>query len=459
MLIATFGVSTAWVGKTITFENEEFVLEEHGPVVPSAIVEYDKQGHLEWSSDGLRKWVYELAADLTPSPPPPEENGPADTPTASSTTTGERAEKAPRAKAKSVYAPDAKPMLIATFRDGTVRAASTIIHDRGAFIVEGEGLRTAADVMEYDRRGQLVWADEGSRAWVGAKATRTVSDPVALRLLDKARHQYESGDIKAAGKTLWSLNSRGSAGGDEAARGTIALATEIRRHADESLAVQVDSVIDRAARFCGWGWVPSDPKPADSGPAATTPASLFVTAVDPQPAPSVAEDIAPVPSSIAEAGTRERLETARQQHEQGEYEAAVETLWLLDAEARKGDKEAAQGVIDLATEVGSCVDGNLGAECADLVLRSREALVPRPPSPKKKPTSTRTPRGTVGFWLVITGFFVPIVGVVGFAMCCAALISAKIDDTDPGMAWLGAIIGGAVFALNVILFFVLFVGR
>ena len=32
MLIATFGPTTAWVGKTITFDKEQFILEWHGPV-------------------------------------------------------------------------------------------------------------------------------------------------------------------------------------------------------------------------------------------------------------------------------------------------------------------------------------------------------------------------------------------------------------------------------------------
>ena len=57
MLIATFGPNTAWVGKTITFENERFMLEDHGPIAPADVMEYDRHGHLHWANDGARAWV------------------------------------------------------------------------------------------------------------------------------------------------------------------------------------------------------------------------------------------------------------------------------------------------------------------------------------------------------------------------------------------------------------------
>ena len=41
------------------------------------------------------------------------------------------------------------------------------------FVLEGHGPISAADVMEYDRQGQLVWANDGTRAWVGAKASQS----------------------------------------------------------------------------------------------------------------------------------------------------------------------------------------------------------------------------------------------------------------------------------------------
>ena len=36
MLLATFGPTVGWAGKTITFENEQFTLEGHGVISASA---------------------------------------------------------------------------------------------------------------------------------------------------------------------------------------------------------------------------------------------------------------------------------------------------------------------------------------------------------------------------------------------------------------------------------------
>lgn len=46
MIVATFGPTTAWIGKTITREGDVFILEDHGPISAEAIMEYDRQGHL-----------------------------------------------------------------------------------------------------------------------------------------------------------------------------------------------------------------------------------------------------------------------------------------------------------------------------------------------------------------------------------------------------------------------------
>ena len=66
MLIATFGPSTGWVGNTITFENEQFILEGHGAITPQDVAEYDRQGHLTWPYDWMRAWVYVRAVGLEP---------------------------------------------------------------------------------------------------------------------------------------------------------------------------------------------------------------------------------------------------------------------------------------------------------------------------------------------------------------------------------------------------------
>jgi hypothetical protein len=57
MLVATFGPTTAWAGKTITREGDVFVLEGHGPITASDVMDYDRRGHLVWANDGTRAWV------------------------------------------------------------------------------------------------------------------------------------------------------------------------------------------------------------------------------------------------------------------------------------------------------------------------------------------------------------------------------------------------------------------
>lgn len=57
MLIATFGPTTGWSGKSITFDNEQFTLEGHGPISAADVLTYDRQGHLVWANDGTRAWV------------------------------------------------------------------------------------------------------------------------------------------------------------------------------------------------------------------------------------------------------------------------------------------------------------------------------------------------------------------------------------------------------------------
>lgn len=64
MLIATFGETTGWVGKTITREGDAFILEDHGPISAQAVMEYDAQGHLVWAIGGARAWVGSLAPIL-----------------------------------------------------------------------------------------------------------------------------------------------------------------------------------------------------------------------------------------------------------------------------------------------------------------------------------------------------------------------------------------------------------
>lgn len=63
MLVATFGQSTGWAGKTITWEDERFLLEEVGQVTAADVMRYDAEGQIAWEREELRDWV-QLVADF-----------------------------------------------------------------------------------------------------------------------------------------------------------------------------------------------------------------------------------------------------------------------------------------------------------------------------------------------------------------------------------------------------------
>ena len=73
MLVATFGASTAWAGKTITFDGSSLVLEGHGPVSAAQVLVYESQGHLIWASEQSTEMVRTMATAAAPVPatPPP----------------------------------------------------------------------------------------------------------------------------------------------------------------------------------------------------------------------------------------------------------------------------------------------------------------------------------------------------------------------------------------------------
>jgi hypothetical protein len=65
MLVATFNQTTGWAGRSITYEDEQFILEGHGAISSADVLAYDRQAHLSWASAGLREWVDQVAqADL-----------------------------------------------------------------------------------------------------------------------------------------------------------------------------------------------------------------------------------------------------------------------------------------------------------------------------------------------------------------------------------------------------------
>jgi len=56
-------------------------------------------------------------------------------------------------------------MLVATFGPSTAWQGREIIWDVDHFILVGHGAIPAAGVLDYDRRGQLIWAQPDYRAW------------------------------------------------------------------------------------------------------------------------------------------------------------------------------------------------------------------------------------------------------------------------------------------------------
>ncbi len=57
-------------------------------------------------------------------------------------------------------------MLVATFGPSTEWQGREIIWETDHFILVGHGAIPAAGLLDYDRRGQLLWADPGYRTWV-----------------------------------------------------------------------------------------------------------------------------------------------------------------------------------------------------------------------------------------------------------------------------------------------------
>ena len=60
-------------------------------------------------------------------------------------------------------------MLVATFNATTGWTGRQITWQDERFILDGHGAITAADVMEYDRRGHLDWPSEEMRSWAAAR--------------------------------------------------------------------------------------------------------------------------------------------------------------------------------------------------------------------------------------------------------------------------------------------------
>ena len=57
MIVATFNATTGWAGKNITWQDDCLVLEGHGRITTADVMEYDRQGHLDWPAEEMRDWA------------------------------------------------------------------------------------------------------------------------------------------------------------------------------------------------------------------------------------------------------------------------------------------------------------------------------------------------------------------------------------------------------------------
>ena len=70
MLVATFGEGTEWAGKTITYSDGVFTVEDDGELAADEVMRRGRQGELEWASEAMPFWV----AALAHTSPPPEKH-------------------------------------------------------------------------------------------------------------------------------------------------------------------------------------------------------------------------------------------------------------------------------------------------------------------------------------------------------------------------------------------------
>ena len=144
MLVATFGPTTRWAGRTITLENEVFTLQDHGPISAVDVLSYARQSQLVWANDRMRAWV--------------------------------------ESKASAPQAAREGPSVIAAFGATTGWSGKVITFEGEVFTLQDYGPITASDVLAYDRQGHLIWADGGMRAWVESKARAPQAANVASSL-------------------------------------------------------------------------------------------------------------------------------------------------------------------------------------------------------------------------------------------------------------------------------------
>lgn len=66
MLVATFGPSTAWVGRSITYSDGRIWFDGH-PITSQMLIQYDRGGYLVWAYPEMRTWAYRVQARVSES--------------------------------------------------------------------------------------------------------------------------------------------------------------------------------------------------------------------------------------------------------------------------------------------------------------------------------------------------------------------------------------------------------
>jgi hypothetical protein len=141
MIIATFNSTTDWDGRSIEYDGHVFTVAGVAQITVDEVMLFDADGQLTWVSAETRDFIATSVPAAQPVGAPPE-----------------------------VSTNDPKRMLIATFGPTTAWVGKTITFENEVFQLEGHGPISAADVMEYDRQGHLIWVNDGMRAWVGSNA-------------------------------------------------------------------------------------------------------------------------------------------------------------------------------------------------------------------------------------------------------------------------------------------------
>lgn len=139
MLVATFGPTTERVGKTISFDDDQFVLDGHGPITAREVLTYEQTSHLVWVSDEIRGWVGERAAydDAAAAPAVALPKGPV---------TDSRERRQPQGRpAASTFSQDAQQealsllvpgeQILAGITQKTVKPKSLVLTDRRVMII------------------------------------------------------------------------------------------------------------------------------------------------------------------------------------------------------------------------------------------------------------------------------------------------------------------------------------